>query len=394
MDDGKKKKFLDPGLLFLFVGLLYLIGAGYLLTHSDWNPRTPNYLQFLVNTGGGYTGGIPFDEGYAFVAVLDDNTSRFVVTDAHGDVRSAYDLSPVPANVFARDDGLYFVFVEGNRLQLLRYSKGEFHTVVTLSSKWKFQPLHPPRISTSPKFFLFAKHGSFEGPVIVDLEENVHDPRLTAYFCNNCRLSPERLLSDGSIFGDYRGDPVIIRLNGSKATVLILDTNLALSVTDICGDFFVGRNANSHLVFGSLRGDTIYELNVPTSSPPICHGRKILFSSPTGFTGVDIGSELNNYRVYTTYSEFEPLGVFEDAPYIVFYGESSGNPSVLQNILTEMKCPEAPQNLGSDFQLRPLPFRAARMNLFTNTSLLGYPAEPFAVTQKVTVDEDFRCYRP
>lgn len=390
---GESDNGFDAGILFVLLGILYIVVAGFLLVRSDWNPRTPNYLQFLVNVAGEYTGGTPFEGGYALVAV-DGNSALFVITDEHGEVKSAYSLSHRPAAVLSREDGLYFVFVEGNRIQIMGYSGGKFSTLAAVSTSWSFQPLGPPRILTGSRLILFAKRGNLEGPVVLDIEKNVYRPRLTAYFCRDCGLSPKHVLPDGSVYGGYGKYPVLIRLEESGAVALTVDTDLIPFITDVCEDFFVGFDVSRRLVFGSLSGDSAYELNVPVGSFPVCFGRKIFFSSSGSFVMVDVGPDLNSYRIYSSYSGFEPSGVFEDVPYVVLYGESSGNPSLLRNVVGEMKCPDTLQPIDSDMNLRAYPLRVERLDVLKESPLVGYPAEPFATARRVSVDEDFRCYSP
>jgi len=391
--DGKKIR-LDPGLLFFVVGILYLVVAGYVLTQSDWNPRMPNYQQFLVNTAGEYTGGGVFEDKYVFLAVLEDNSTRFVVTDTYGEVLSAYDVSPPPATVLLRNDGIYFVFVEGNRIQLMMYDGKSFSTVSALSFKWTFSRLGPPRVIDGSKALLFAKRRDLRGIVVLDIDKNVHRPRLTAYFCRNCGLYPRYVLPDGSISGTYRGQPVVVRLEKSAAVPLVFSTKKFVTITDVCKNIFVGHSRNKRLVFGAYDGNVLYEMNLPVDSEPVCADGKLLLSSSGMLVTVALGTELNDYSIFSAYSRFLPYGVFEDVPYVILYGADSGNPSYVRNAITGAKCPDTPQQGNVSTSLQSIPLTVRRAHIFRETALSVFPAEPFANVVETTVDEDFRCYRP
>lgn len=392
-ENGKKIR-LDPGLLFLVVGVLYLVIAGYVLTRSDWNPRTPNYQQFLVNTAGEYTGGGVFEDKYVFLSVLDDNSARFVVTDTYGEVLSAYDMTPAPATVLLRSDGAYFVFVDGNRMQLVKYDGDSFSTVSTFSFKWVFHRLGPPRVLTDSKALLYAKRGDLRGIVVLDIDGNVSRPRFTAYFCRKCGLYPRYVLPDGSISGAYRGWPVVVRLEGSVAAPTVFDTNKPVTITGVCGNIFVGYSRDKNLVFGTCDGNVLYEVNIPVNSDPVCDDRKLFLPSSDMLVTVVLGPELSDHSVSFVYSGFTPRGVFEDVPYVILYGADSGNPSYVRNTIAGAKCPDVPQRDGVPVGLQSVPLTVRRANIFRETALSVFPAEPFVEVVETTVDEDFRCYQP
>ncbi len=387
---GEERAGLDRGIFYVLTALVYIAIAIILLNRTDWNPHTPYYEQYLVGVPGEYTSGTVFGDGYALLSA-DGNAAYLVLTDRHGEIRSAYALSPVPAAVLHVKGRILIIFAEGNALQVVGFDGTHFGTLSTVSTSWQLHPISPPRILEGTRAVLFATRDRFRAALLVSLDRNVQDPFLRAFFCRDCDLTPLYNGPHGHYVFSMRRQPLLITPASSEGiSVRNVRSTPAIFVTDVCKDIFTGIDANHRSVWGRIGADRFYEANVQMNSFPVCHGDRVFLNTGGYLTVLDV-SELNAPRAYRVPSSFSPSAAFDDVPYLLLAGGDGGNPSFLRNPPAGLKCPDLPDEVNVSVSVYPLSFE--RYDGLHFTTLSKYPAKPFAEIRTVNFDEDFRCYK-
>ncbi len=393
---GEEKKGIDRGVLYVLTALVYLAVAGILLSNVDWNPHTQNYAQYLVNTSGAYISGVPYNDGYALLARADSNTATLVFTDSFGEVKDAYILSPLPSSVMVWKDSLFFLFAEGNRLEVVAYD-GSFVPLYSASLSWDLRPLPYPRFVNGPYALALADRADIEarGILYVSIEKNVLDPALRVYFCRNCSFSPLYSLPDGSLVAAFGRTPYLIIPTKGGVSSSELRSNPAVVPTDVCDDLSVGIDAHRRLIWGKLGADRFYEANIEVDAYPVCREGVVYFTSNGVLSAVAISPELNEVIAYfSSASNFTPFAVFDDLPYFVLVGSDSGNPEFVRNVVPGFKCPDSLYMVDENVSVAMIPLSVSQTDVLKWTTPDESNAESFVSIQRVSIDEDFRCYKP
>ncbi len=294
---GDERKGFDRGILYILIAVVYLALAWVIIDSLDWNPHTPNYAQYLVGASGAYVDGGVYGDRYFFVVADsgDANSAALVFTDPSGEVLDAYRLSPRPSAVMNTKNALFFLFVEGNRLQILAYREGRFLHTFAASTTWSLQPIYPTRVVDDPYGLAFARKDDIDaqGIIFVSIEDNVLDPLLRVYFCRGCEFTPLYALPNGELAASVRkAVTIFIPAQNGVRTIEVRSTP-AILPTDVCGDVLVGVSEDRHLVWSKLESDRLYDANIPVESFPICRDDEIYFSSDGVLSAVTISPELN-----------------------------------------------------------------------------------------------------
>ncbi|MDN5358633.1 MAG: hypothetical protein PWP76_476 [Candidatus Diapherotrites archaeon] len=390
---AEEKKGLDRGILYVLIALIYVSAGIFLLNKLDWNPKMPNYSQYLVNVSGTYTDGGVLGKSYVFLVDVDDNRGMLVKTSENGEVLDAYVFEPAPASAMLLEDVIYLIFVEGNRVELVRYDGRSMSAVFAGESSWRFRPLHPARFVEGPYALAYTERSDgLRGVAWISIEKNVFDPVVKAYFCRSCEVSPMYVLRDGSVFALVSRNPVLITPSAKGVSAVEYRSTPAVVVTDVCDRQFVGLNAKGRLVFGRSGSNVLYEVNLPAASFPLCENNRMFLVSGGYLTVVSM--DTNSPTVLSSASEFQPASLFEDVPYIVFAGKDSGNPEFLRTIISEFRCPDSVFPLEENVSVEKFPITIRPYGGLKWTTLVLEETNAFVTAKRVSIDEDFRCYRP